>query len=66
MILKIGSEEPSAVRLAKSANSLQAFEPGTARAQEGLKVGPRSCRGVYSAPFYRADSESADESGDRG
>eukprot|EP00969_Alexandrium_andersonii_P231754 10234724-Alexandrium_andersonii.AAC.1 len=45
---------------------LQAFEPGTARAQVRPQIGSRSSRGVRSAPFFRADSESAHESGPRG
>eukprot|EP00969_Alexandrium_andersonii_P212325 9375717-Alexandrium_andersonii.AAC.1 len=27
----------------------------------GIKIGPRSSRGVRSAPFFRADAESAGE-----
>eukprot|EP00969_Alexandrium_andersonii_P190439 8413107-Alexandrium_andersonii.AAC.1 len=45
-----GSNPPqSAIRPAEHAKSLQAFEPGTARAQERPYIGPRSSRGVRSA-----------------
>eukprot|EP00969_Alexandrium_andersonii_P304300 13451027-Alexandrium_andersonii.AAC.1 len=37
---------------AENATSLQAFEPGTARAQERHQIGPESCRGVHSAPLF--------------
>eukprot|EP00969_Alexandrium_andersonii_P357398 15448716-Alexandrium_andersonii.AAC.1 len=35
----------SAIRLAENAKSLRALEPGTARAQERLKIGPEASEG---------------------
>eukprot|EP00969_Alexandrium_andersonii_P329270 14549737-Alexandrium_andersonii.AAC.1 len=45
--------------------SLHAFEPGTARAQERLQIDPRISRKGLCR-ILRANSEPADEMGDRG
>eukprot|EP00969_Alexandrium_andersonii_P220216 9725851-Alexandrium_andersonii.AAC.1 len=52
----------SAIRHAENTKSLQALEPGTARAQERPQNWPPTLpRGAFCA-VSRADSESADES----
>eukprot|EP00969_Alexandrium_andersonii_P010634 463232-Alexandrium_andersonii.AAC.1 len=53
----------SAIRPEEHATSLQAFEPGTARAQERPRtLSPTLARGVFCGTF-REESESDDESG---
>eukprot|EP00969_Alexandrium_andersonii_P268899 11884539-Alexandrium_andersonii.AAC.1 len=48
------ANRPHPNHLAEHATSRQAFESGTARAQERFKVGPRHSRGAHSSALFVA------------